>query len=1383
MTGGERNPFPARGTMSMEEHVRDGDILDAEITGPTVMLTPVDRLTAWVRRYLDVAALRSRNSGQAVFLHGEHGSGKTHAIRYALGQAAAKAAETGALRLYVKAQDGDFVALYRRLMSQVGQDRLRELALAFRGVLAVERFGARFGTDAPPALLAEVRENPARLALLYEELLVEPGSVLEAEAGELERVSDDGQEFQRALAGLLEPANEEAAYTWFTGRDLDLAEAERLGVSGPLDDPDQCRFGLQLLTALSTRAGRPIIVVIDQCERLVLDRPDNVGLLHSLVERVPQESGMLLLSGSTAAWHALPDDLRQRFGGNHVDTSLISPEEARQVLDAYAGWVAFHSDAVSELLRVSGGNIRLLLQLAWRLVEAAPPGRTVIDRALVREVAASALVTREDVELAVEAWLHDERAPYVRDWQGNGGKADFAVLSDFGPQLLIDIKEALFTTSAATRFLKQSSLLRRAREQGWPARVLLIVVGYVNPAALPLLRRAAHDVVVFTGAGSLDRLRGLAAGLDTTSIAHDSRMAPYRGLAPFTEADAELFYGREQEVDRLVAALAGRSPVAGLLMVTGASGAGKSSLLRAGLLPALARGAMGEQVARWRRIVLVPGVEPVSELAVHLASALGTDVVGLRDRLRTNPEDAHLLVNQVMGAWPETPEGERGLILVVDQFEEIFTLADPEERKVMVRALHVIATKVRQAFVIISVRGDFIDQCARHPELLAALNDRPFVLGPMSEPDLVRAIRGPVMTAGLTIEPGLVETILGDVGALGGSQGFGTLPLLSQAMLAVWERRESGRLTLRAYLSSGGVAQGVSNRAEEVYGRLTDDQQRAARALFRRLTSVTRDSVPVRRTIPRRLVEDDEELAAVVEAFGSARLLIIDRDTLQIAHDILLHAWPRLRDWLREDLEDTKLINEMLDDALEWEAAGREVAFLYRGSRLATAREWLERDSGNRPGLHPIMVDYIEASWRHQRRATRTRRLLLVSQTILLVTSLVAVFLAMQSLRTVQEQREKITSRLLAERSVSFATDERLSTLLALAAWRISPTQEARVSLENVVSRPIPSAAIELGPVTALSFSPDGALLATGTSDGSVRLWNTADGKTAEPALAGKGSAITAIVFSGGVLTAAREDGDLLLWTVRNGQAETASRRVISSPDAATSVAVSADGTVLAAATKTGVRLWDVASGRRLREWRTQATALAFSPDSGGLAAGVGDDRVLVLDVRGPAHTSTRLAFTGHGAEVLAVAFSPDGRTLASTSADGTIRLWDVAAQRLVGAPLTGHTDAVTSVAFSPDGRILASASADRTVRLWDVKAQRQIAMPLTGFTDRVTSVVFGPAGTSVLAVGVDGTVRSWTLRGTTDLVSSACAIADGRKLTPQEWSEYVPGFPYQELC
>ena len=335
----------------------------------------------------------------------------------------------------------------------------------------------------------------------------------------------------------------------------------------------------------------------------------------------------------------------------------------------------------------------------------------------------------------------------------------------------------------------------------------------------------------------------LAARASRTPIAGQRtaqwmRGCPYRGLLPFSESDAEVFYGRERLAAELAAKLAAQATTGGLVVVTGASGSGKSSLLRAGLLPILARGQQVGGSDRWPRIVMTPTKDPLTELAARLAAVGGPDALAVRDRLVQHPDQAHLAIRSAVLAAAAhhdvdpaaSSDSAARLVLIVDQFEQVFTL-DPDPGgeatwQAFITALCSAAANPvgpglePPALVVIAVRGDFWDRCASFPELVSALQDGHFVVGPMTESELRIAITGPAEAAGLRIDPALTDTILGDLRAAGADRSAGVLPLLSQAMALTWVEREGDRLTSHGYAQAGGVSRAVETGANRVYENL-----------------------------------------------------------------------------------------------------------------------------------------------------------------------------------------------------------------------------------------------------------------------------------------------------------------------------------------------------------------------------------------------------------------------------------------------------------------------------------------------------------------------------------------------------------------------------------
>jgi hypothetical protein len=474
-----------------------------------------------------------------------------------------------------------------------------------------------------------------------------------------------------------------------------------------------------------------------------------------------------------------------------------------------------------------------------------------------------------------------------------------------------------------------------------------------------------------------------------------------RGLLPFGESDAAVFYGRERLTAELAVKLAARVSRGGLVVVTGASGAGKSSLLRAGLVPVLARGQQIEGSDRWPRIVMTPTKDPFTELAARLAAVGGLDTVAVREGLARHPDQAYLAIWSAVlaGAARRGEEssaadgsGER-LVLIVDQFEQLFTLSSgPAEEAVRQAFVTVLCSAATNpvgpgleppALVMIAVRGDFWHRCAALPKLAGALQDGQFVVGPMTESELRVAITGPADIAGLRIDPALTDTILGDLRVAGGDGSAGVLPLLSQAMALTWQRREGDRLTSHGYARAGGVSHAVQTGAERAYRALPTGQQALARDVLRSMTMAGRDGTLARRPVTR----DDlyawlpgaarADIDAVLDGFAAERLAVLDGDTAQLSHDVLLVAWPRLRGWLEQDQASWILHGQLADAAAAWHGSGGDSSFLYRGSQLAALQQAVTRwsaDPGRYPALTGIQRDFLRASERAAARSSRRRR-------------------------------------------------------------------------------------------------------------------------------------------------------------------------------------------------------------------------------------------------------------------------------------------------------------------------------------------------------------------------------------------------------------------------
>jgi WD40 repeat protein len=915
---------------------------------------------------------------------------------------------------------------------------------------------------------------------------------------------------------------------------------------------------------------------------------------------------------------------------------------------------------------------------------------------------------------------------------------------DLPAQLLLEESEGM--PAAIHRVASQWARAAAARQLGASARRTSQERRELRAAEADLIGDVANLEMIRERA----RLYVEVEGTPDAEVAPPSTVCPYKGLAAFEAADADYYFGRERLIAELIARMVG-SAFIGLI---GASGSGKSSALQAGLLPALAGGVLPGSDG-WIQVPMRPGDHPMRQLKAALRRHLPDHPS--RDR---NPRRSLDTALEAMAP------GQRAL-LVIDQFEELFTaVTDEVERATFVDFL----TEPRAGLkVLVAVRADHYERCAAFPRLARLLGADQVLVGPIAADDIAAIIRHPAERVGLRVEPELVEALVADLGIEPGG-----LPLLSTALLELWEARDGGRLTLAAYRASGGVRGAVARLAEATFGRLDAAQQLIARAVFLRLAGEGEAGSIVRRRV--RLdeldVDENRDIAVTVGNLTAARLLTASDGYVEVAHEALLREWPRLRGWIEEDEAGRQLRLQLMSAARTWDEGGREDGDLYRGARLASVLDWSTEHMVELNATERAFVADSQAASEHeterQRRTNRTLRALLAGAAAFLVVAVGAGIIA-----TVQA-RDARARELYASSIAVLDQDPELTIHLALEARSlgIEPYPEAMSALHQALAaaRTITNVQLEAGAVQptnlTVALSPDGRRLYVSPDTRSVRIYDIATGTLIETL--GTPRDLTEASFStialspdGTRVAVADEDARVHIWTIATGE-EATFQVTGTSPDL---VVFSPDGRLLATKTfdETGsafVGVWDVESGTRLREWKFSFMfSLVFHPDGdrllGTACPCAGDSAVILLDIASGRRTIPVDDVAGITASSPTSAFfNPDASLLATAGQDGKFNLWDAATGDHV-REFVGHTDPVFHIAFAPTGDRAATTSVDGTTRVWDVDSGNELFV-LAGQGGIPGHAAFSADGLMLATGSSNMTARIWDVGAPTfaDVVS-----------------------------
>jgi len=852
-----------------------------------------------------------------------------------------------------------------------------------------------------------------------------------------------------------------------------------------------------------------------------------------------------------------------------------------------------------------------------------------------------------------------------------------------------------------------------ARVDGVPARVHQAAAQWAKDRASARISRAvaaiesprrgvavAHDEIV---AGVLDLERARTQRRPAGSARPPA--CPYKGLARYESVDAQNFQGRGQVTAELVARLVGHEP----LVVIGASGCGKSSVVRAGLLPALADAALPGS-AGWRHIIAMPGRTPAGALASLI---------------------------------------DAGTVLLIDQFEEVFTVLGDIERAAYLALIE--DARRREATVVLTLRSGYVAKAVEHPMLAQLVSANACYVSDMGVQELRAAIEGPAHAAGLELEPGLIEDLLADMG-----QEPGRLPLLSTALLSLWQNRDGHRLTRHAYAHSGRISGAVERLGERAYARLTAAEQQSAQRMLLRLADVDDGGQYIRRAVSMTdlLAIGGDRAATALDHLIEHRLLTADLDVVQVAHEALLRHWPRLRAWLDDDATGRTLRRHLIPAAREWAGRGRDAADLYRGARLAVAMDWaaergVELTLAEREFLDAGQAAAIADTLR-TRRANRRLRILAAAVAVAMSVASVGAAVAVRQRNQEATQRDRADSasriadaRRLAAQSLT-ERNLRLAMLEAVAATKLDPSPVAAfdvlAALQRAPQLQSAGGAEDTDRQLALAVSPDGSTVVAGSRQARIRVF--AAGTLTElhsftdPDL----NRIWGIQFlPGGSRIAVWSSDRIVVFDVRTGQRTAA-------PFGQTigiSGGLLPDGRSLVTGDpQAPASIYDIASSRKTRTLAPAGTWDRIDPDEHTHRVLLsGREGVGLLD---SARGTPRLLVTG---AVRTAALSPDGRTLlvVRPQTPTAIEVWDLQRHQLRGTAIR-HTSRIWDLAWAADGTRFVS-SGDELAVVWD-STTLEPAQSLLGHSGRILNAAFSPDGDHVYTAALDGAVFAWDVRG-----------------------------------
>jgi WD40 repeat protein/energy-coupling factor transporter ATP-binding protein EcfA2 len=828
-------------------------------------------------------------------------------------------------------------------------------------------------------------------------------------------------------------------------------------------------------------------------------------------------------------------------------------------------------------------------------------------------------------------------------------------------------------------------------------------------------------------------LRLVSYGQSIPPVVNES--CPYQGLESFQKEQARFFFGRKQVIHKLVE----RFKETNFIPVIGASGSGKSSVIRAGLIPELEKNG-------WKILEpIMPGVEPLAELRGAL--------VNLFDRQELK-EIYSLLNDSGLPALIDRLPSNQRILLLIDQFEEVFTLCPKEEEKQRQRFIELITqvagVPTSPLAIITTMRADFLEPCLSYHDLTQLIEDQAVYMPRLAGANLEQAIEEPAKLQGYQLESGLLGAIFQDLG-----QQNECLPLLQFALTELWEKRDTQQrlLTLEQYRAMGGVIGALDTHAEKFYNfkDFWDELPTAKRSLQQQqwikkiLLKLVRTDEGVKDTRHRQTKskllaiagesnKDRETLFGILNDLIDGRLLVAGQDNQQgeswidLAHEALMEGWLLFAQWRLENRELRRL-RERLDDALkEWQKNPREENLIMGGLLAQVQENWVELETE----LDEFAQDFYQQSYAYEIEKSTAFRELFKSR--------------------LEEQAQRLME-LLSHQPLNALVGaiQLIDDNLQKSPYEILLPVHNSLSQALEISREIVNCQGHEDAIQSVRFSPDGKMIASSSADNTIRLWDLQGNPISDPNLSfiGHNDHIYSVIFShdGKMIASGSADSTIRLWDLK-GNSIAPSFKGHEGP--IYSLAFSLDGQkIISGGRDKTLRLWDLNGkpiGQPFRGHKRSVYAVAFSPDGEKIISGSGDKTLRLWNLNG---NPIGQPFYGHNGRITSVVFSPNGKLIISGSSDNTLRIWDYKGNP-VSEPFNNHEGDVTCVAISPDGEKIISGSFDNTLRLSNIQGQ-EISKPLYGHEDSIYTVAFSPDGTKVASGGWDNSLRLWDISAFSD--------------------------------